>query len=184
MIWLLLIPVIIYLTFQNMITSDFPVLDHAGGHRNFLEWCFTIGVACFISGLISLVPLGIGIFLGSLPYRVGKFDREYPLIALREKDGASGQFYFLGAGSVNNVQYYFWYRKNGDHIEGGKTVRASGVRIYQDNRGPCMVTFKTQYVSPVWGQIGWMLFLDVSDLEGWYPDFHIPAGSIKEGFSL
>ena len=29
MIWLLLIPVIIYLTFQNMITSDFPVLDKA-----------------------------------------------------------------------------------------------------------------------------------------------------------
>ena len=77
MIWLLLIPVIIYLTFQNMITSDFPVLDHAGGHRNFLEWCFTIGVACFISGPISLVPLGIGIFLGSLPDRVGKFGRCY-----------------------------------------------------------------------------------------------------------
>jgi hypothetical protein len=184
MIWLLLIPIIIWLTFREMIASDFPFLDDDGGHRTFLEWCFTIAVACFLSGLISMVPLSIGMILGAMPDRIGKFDREYPLVALREKDGVAGQFYFLGAGSINDVQYYFWYRKDGDHISGGKTIRAPGVRIYQDDTPPRMVTFKTEYVSSIWDQIGWLVMLDVRGDENWYPDFHIPPGSIKEGFQL
>jgi hypothetical protein len=186
MIWVLPIPAIIYLTFQNMITSDFPGLSMDGHqiHRNFLEWAFCLAVSAFFSGLISMVPLGIGMIAGSLPERVGRFDRDYPLVALREKDGVTGQFYFLGAGSINDTQYYFWYRKDGGHISGGKTVRESGVRIYQDDTPPRMVTFKTEYVSPIWDQIGWLIMLDVRDPGGWCPDFHIPPGSIKEGFQL
>lgn len=184
MIWYLFIPAIVFLTFKNLIASGFPDLE--GQHpTTFLGWIFLIFVGLAISGIISLAPFGISCWIGSIPEVIGRPNPEFPLIALREKDGISGKFYFLGAGSINSTEYYFWYRKNSDgSISGGKTARQSGVRIWEDDDHPHMVTFHTEYANPLARKLLWIVGTDMRDDEQWCPDFYIPKGSIKEGFLL
>ena len=185
MLWLAAIPFIIFFTFWDLVGSCFPDLCAYSDHRSFLAWCFLIAVGCFASGLISAVPIGIACFIGSLPDRTGRKDQEYPLVALRERDGVQGNFYFLGAGSIRDAQYYFWYRRNpGGDVSGGKTYRGPGVRIYEGSETPKMVTFKTEYVNPGIESWLWLVGLDMRDETDWCPDFYIPTGSIKEGYVL
>jgi hypothetical protein len=183
MLWLLTLPIIWFYTFKNICyDSNFPTFDD---ERNFLGWAFAIFVSAFISFLISLVPLIIASIIGSWPERRGVADRKYPLVALREKDGQSGRAYFLGAGFIEDVQYYFWYRRNSDgSISGGKTVRDPGVRIYEDASEPYMQTFKTEYANPGVKKYLWLFGIDSRGDESWNPTFHIPAGSVQEGYKL
>lgn len=74
MLWLLTIPAIFFFTFQELIYGDFPPGAMSDG-RGFLSWCFLIFVGCFISALISAVPVGICCFIGQLPERFGKRDK-------------------------------------------------------------------------------------------------------------
>lgn len=183
MIWILTIPFIMYFTFADVIGSGFP--GDEPHHRSFLEWAFCLFVCCFLSFLISLVPIAIAAFIGGLPRKEGRKSADYQLIALREKDGSKGRSYFLGAGFVNDVQYYFWYRKNKDgSISGGKTTREPGVRIRYTKEPPFMRVYKSEYVSALAQRYLWIVGLGAGDDENFSPDFFIPEGSIKEGFSL
>lgn len=182
MIWLLMIPAIVILTFRSLIISDFPGMD--GEDRGFLSWVVVLFLGCLISGVISLVPLGLGSWIGSIPARQGIEDHRYPLVALREKDGVSGRF-FLGSGLIESQEYYFWYRRNPDaSVSGGKTLRQPCVTIYEDNAVPTMVTFKTAYTDK--NTENWLRFvgLDMRESEHWCEVFHIPPGSIAAGYSL
>ncbi len=183
MIWLFSIPVIIFLTFSELIKSDWDSMS--GGHRGFLGWCMTILLGSVLSAIISFVPIGVAAIIGSIPEVHGVKDGEYPLIALREKDGFKGQFYFLGAGSISDRQYYFWYRQNPNgSISGGRTPRESGVEVYEYDGDPIMITYRTEYKSKLAGRYIWIIGLDTRSKDNWYPRFYIPKGSIKEGFSL
>jgi hypothetical protein len=179
MIWYLTIPFIVFFTFKNMIQSDFP----DGSHRNFLEWAFLLIVSTFFSALLSLIPFGVSCLIGSIPKVTGIADAPYPLIALREKDGTTGRF-FLGSGTINDSQYYFWYRRAPDgSVRGGKTYREAGVRIWESD-DPHMTTFHPEYKN-VWAKkLLWLVGTDLRDTETFCPDFYIPKGSIKEGFEL
>ncbi len=182
MIWYLTVPLIFFFTFKNLIQGDW--LD-ISGRWTFLAAVFTIFAGCLISLLISAIPFGLSCWIGSMPNRVGKPNSPFPLIALREKDGIQGRSYFLGAGFINDTQYYFWYRRSTDgSISGGKTVRQPEVRIYEEDSQPRMVTFHTEYTNPLAEKWLWVVGTDVRDDEDWCPDFYIPKGSIKEGFSL
>ena len=181
MLWLAWIPVAAFFTFKDLYESGFPAI--ANEPRNFLEWCFLVIVGCVFTAILSLPAVGLAAWIGGSWNRYGTKDKTYPLVALRERDGVSGQFYFLGAGEFQDRQYYFWYRKDGDHISGGKTSRVSGVRIYEDDSDPRMITFRTEYRNPLVSQYGWIIGIDLRE-DDWYPDFHIPPGSIKEGYSL
>jgi hypothetical protein len=180
MIWALCIPVILFFTF-----SDLATWREFQRPLSFLNWAFFIFMGCFISFLISIVPIVIGCIIGSQTQKRYKavLDAEYPLIALREKDGITGHSYFLGSGTIEDTQYYFWYRKQGDSIRGGKTKRTEGVRIFEtDDSEPKMVTWKTEYSLDKWA---WIIgFEDEQGSINWNPDFYIPKGSIKEGFIL
>jgi hypothetical protein len=188
MLWFLTVPVIGFFVFKNLIEGDWLMLD---GGRDFWQWpflgiVFTIFFGCFITAFISAFPLGFAAYLGSLPEVIGVQDTEYPLVALREKDGMSGNF-FLGSGTIRDVQYYFWYRRNSNgSISGGKTYREPGVEIRETEDGstPKMVTFKTQYVSPNIAGVLWWVALDMRDETSWCPRFYIPKGSVKEGYTL
>jgi hypothetical protein len=191
MIWLLPIPFVLFFTFKNLIDGDWLMIDREFEH--FWQWpflaiAFTIFVGLFISALISGALIGVGCAIGSMPERVGIEDKTYDLVTLRERDGVNGQFYFLGAGSIHDVQYYFWYRRNADGtIAGGKTVRAPGVRIHEiaDGSAPRMMTFRTVYSNAIFNSVLWQLLaLDPRDEADWFPDFYIPKGSIKEGYAL
>jgi hypothetical protein len=184
MIWILTMPVIWFFAFKNICyDSNFPEFGHEP--RNFLGWAIALLVGVVVSFLLSLIPVWIATFIGGMPERIGKPAKRYPLVALREKDGAAGRFFFLGAGSLEDVQYYFWYRKNDDgSVSGGKTERESGVRIYEDTDAPYMQTFKAEYKAPSVARYLWLVGMDMRSEEDWFPDFHIPAGSIKEGYVL
>jgi hypothetical protein len=165
-----------FFTFSNMIKSE--------NLSTFLDWCFVLFVSCFISALISTVPFGISAFIGSRPQTKGIKDAEFPLVALREKDGVKGNFYFLGAGVINDQQYYFWYIKNSDgSISGGKTYRCPEVRIYEQDGVPKMVTYKYEYKNKWIKKYLWIIGIDLRNNE-YYEDFYIPKGSIKEGYNL
>jgi len=184
MIWLLTIPAIVYFTFSELIAACFPDYACHGTTRGFLGWCFLVFVGCFISALISAVPILIGGAIGAIPERRGYKDSEFPLVALRERDGVAGHF-FLGTGFIGSEQYYFWYRKNDDGaISGGKTYREPGVTIYEDDSNPRMTTYTTKYVSDFARQYLWLIGIDMRGGTDWCPTFHIPKGSVKEGYSL
>ncbi len=183
MIWYLIVPFIVYFTFSNLIRGNW-LLMQGQSRMNFLEWCFTIFVGCFLSLLISSVPIGLSCLIGSIPKTIGVANIPSPLITLHLKDGIEGRF-FLGSGYVGDAQYYFWYRKNADgSISGGKTRRNPGVRIYEDESQPRIVTFHTEYSNSIWNKLLWIVGTDMRDDEDWCPEFYIPKGSIKEGFSL
>lgn len=181
MIWLIAVPFIGYFTFRQLIASGFPGLEN--DPRGFLGWVFCILVGLFLTGLISLVPFAIASILGSNTNTVSVKVADYPLVALREKDGVSGNF-FLGSGYVGDEQYYFWYRRDSDHIEGGKTRRESSVRIYERDGTPIMRTWKSVYKSTFVQRYGWLYSIDLRHEDTYSPDFFIPRGSIKEGFQL
>lgn len=182
MIWYLPVPFIVFFTFKNMIQSDFPQAN--GSSRTFLEWALCLVVATLISGVLSLIMFGASCWIGSIPKVIGVADQEYPLVALREKDGQTGRF-FLGSGMIRDSQYYFWYRRNPDgSIRGGKTYREESVRIWQENTNPHMVTFRPEYKNSLAKKYMWLVGTDMRDAENFYPDFYIPKGSIKEGFEL
>jgi hypothetical protein len=183
MVWYLIIPVFAFYTFKNLYQSGFPQFAPTA-HRNFLEWVFLIVMGSVISSVLSLVPVGLSCFVGSLPDCQGVANPPYPLVTLREKDGQSGRF-FLGSGSINDMQYYFWYRRNPDgSVSGGKTTRQPGVRIFEDDKFPHMVTFHTEYKSPLAQKYLWLVGTDIRDDSIWCPDFYLPKGSVREGFEL
>ena len=90
MIFLIFIPIIVYFTFAQLISSGFPGLP--GDYRGFLGWTFLVFAGCSLTAIISLIPLGAALVVGSLPERVPQKDRDYPLVALRQKDGIKGSF--------------------------------------------------------------------------------------------
>lgn len=182
MIWLLTVPFIFFFTFRDLYMSGFPGLN--GDSRNFLEWCFFVVGGCFVSCIISLAPVGVWTFIGYCFEYKSQRDKDYPLISLREKDGVSGKFYFLGAGAINDQQYYFWYIKKDGFVAGGKTVRCESVRIFE-HPTPMMRTFKAVFKNKLVEKYGWIVGNTlVLDDNNYSPDFYIPAGSIKEGHQL
>lgn len=188
MLWLLTIPVIGWFTFVDLINSHFPNSFCGPDYDpcrplNFLEWCFLVAMGTFITAFISLVPILIAAFIGSLGTQRSTKDRDYPLVALRQQDGFAGRSFFLGSGYVGDRQYYFWYRQDGDHISGGKTYRQPSVRIYEGNYEPIMRTWKVKRGAWHW-LVGCLIGMDLRDDDEWLPDFYLPTGSIKEGYTL
>jgi hypothetical protein len=99
----------------------------------------------------------------------------------------TGRIYFLGSGFISDTQYYFWYRKQGDSLRGGKTRRTEDVRIYyikDPQTPPHMTTFRTEYKWKWARKYYWLVGLNGKNNHYYHPDFYIPEGSIQEGFSL
>jgi hypothetical protein len=152
---------------------------------NFIEWAGTIFVALLLSCLISSVPFLIAGFIGSLPNRHGVISKKYDLVALRERDGIEGKFYFLGTGMIKSTEYYFWYRKDeSGAISGGKTERWEGIKIFEEDSPPQMIEFETEYLIKYLENWLWIIGIDFRSDVDWCPRFTIPKGSIKEGYSL
>lgn len=186
MIWLLTIPFIFFFTFKNIIGDNWLLINGGMDNAGFLGWTFTIVVGCFISGIISLAPIFIAYWIGEIPKVWGVVDEEYPLVSLKEKSGIKGQF-FLGSGSIEGVEYYFWYRRNKDgSVEGGKS-NVSGAKIYEQDATPTMVEYKTDYKNKYVKYYIWFIGLDKRSKEAdgeWCPTFTIPKNSIQIGYNL
>lgn len=181
MIWILMVPIVFYLTFQDLSNDSFLFNSNMG----FLDWVDFIVIGTFVSLLISIIPLSIGIFVGTRPKIYGEKSKERELVTLRNKDGFSGQGYFLGIGYITDKQYYFWYVRDDDGaIRGGKTARSEGVDIHETQNIPKMVSFRKRYYNEFWEKYLWLLGLDTRSDDVFCPRFYIPKNSIQENFTL
>jgi hypothetical protein len=172
---LLAVLVIGFFTFRHIFDDSSP--------DDFIEWLGSIFISTVFTGVISLIPFTVLSIIGSNTDRVMKLDRDYPLVALRERDGVEGHF-FLGSGSISDKQYYFWYRQDGNFISGGKTEREPSVHIHEGDYKPFMRTWKAEYKNPWVAKHGWLFSLDLRDTDWYSPDFYIPTGSIQQGYGL
>jgi hypothetical protein len=172
MIWLLLTPFVMaacVIAMRMKIRKDFGLCIFFG--------CF-FG---FFSSLLFLITpatiVGIGNTYEIVP------DQSYALVALKERDGIYGRF-FLGSGTIEGSQYYFWYRKTQDGgIQGGRTYRDPSVAIREitDGSQPRMQTYR--WADPTWWQY-WFTIDQSGPIQDISPIFYIPKGSIQEGYAL
>jgi hypothetical protein len=110
------------------------------------------------------------IVVGSNQARIGIPDRSYALV----QSGKEGPL-------VDGGMYYLWYRKNGNAIQGGETLRKACVKIFEADGDPRMVTYKTAYASKWNRKFLWMVGLDLRDDLGWCPAFYVPKGTVENG---
>jgi hypothetical protein len=177
MLWLLSLLVFFALIFRTM-QKDLDWETSNWGSR------FGIVGLAAITTLIPTIVLGVTILLMSvIPATVAVADAPTPLVSLKERDGLQGSF-FLGSGTIQDQQYYFWYARDTDGaIYGGKTVRDTDVRIYEMDGAAYMVTFHEEYKSLWVAQHWWLFMFDLRE-KRYAPQFYIPKGSIQEGYSL
>lgn len=177
MIWLTPIPFIFWLFVRRFYDPVLPPED-------FMAWVGLLIAVGMHAALWSAPLVIVGAVLGSNVPRWGLSDKRYPLVSLKQRDGVEGVF-FLGTGMLGSSQYYFWYRRDGDAIRGGKTDRCPGVRIYEEDGDPFMQTYKTAYRWKWARRWLWLVAIDIrADDKEWCEDFHIPPGSVQEGFQL
>lgn len=101
------------------------------------------------------------------------------LAALRSVDGIHGQFYCLGAGTIGTKQYFLWYEEEAGGLTPRKLRAGRGTYVYEhaDRSNGQVRTFAWHFRRRWWR---WVAF--ESGGKTW--EFHIPAGSLKRGYSL
>lgn len=173
MIWFLLGLIGVFFVFKGVLFGDSP--PESG-----LEWI----MMSFEALVMSLIPMGAAAGLAAL---IGtQFDTKPVLVqtdtltTIRDKDGLTGSF-FLGTGSIKGDQYYFYYRRLADGgVSPGKVYAGSGVRVYEEERADATLqTYEWKLISD-WA---WLVALPVNS-GGYSFDFHVPSGTVKQGFSM
>lgn len=145
-----------------------------------VEWALIPVMATFVTLIPGGICLGLA-FLCGLPFHAEPtLSSTDQLVALREKDGIQGTF-FLGTGTINDVQYCFYYERNRDgSFSPGKVRMGDWVRIYEEDRQDATMETSTWNVR---NQFVW--FIGIASGEGGHSyDFHVPRGTIKQGYSL
>ncbi len=173
MLWLLLVLPASFFIFKDMWFGHLRPDDFVTwmGYT-FIGAMFTLvvaGVCCGIAGLCGLA-------FRSHAVEVGRSS----LVAIRDKDGASGEF-FLGTGLIKSDQYYFYYERQSDGgFRPGKIFAGDGVRVYEEDRVDAeLVRFEWQVDSV-------LVFLIAFPVNsgGYSYDFHVPKGTIRTGYAM
>lgn len=157
--------------------------DH---HRDLFagDWGFHV-----MGVILVLLFMAIAVMAGTgLAALIGMAFSSHPvestrdnLVALRDKDGVEGQF-FLGSGMMEGSPYYFYYAKlKGGGFKPGKVKISSGVRVYEDAPDGT-----AELISYEWERdLGWAWLIALPSASGGYSyDFHVPAGTIRTGFTM
>ncbi|MDB6035990.1 MAG: hypothetical protein JWM16_6328 [Verrucomicrobiales bacterium] len=172
MIWFALVPVVFFFAVREFMFDSY--MD--GFLDRFMGFVMSLVISLIAAGISAGAAVLCGLAFQSSPVKVG----EYPLVAIRTKDGIEGQF-FLGTGFIQSDQYYFWYRQlpNGG-FQPGKTYAGSGVTVYEEDRKDAvMVTWQWQLNQP-WA---WWVSIPTS-AGGTAKEFHVPTGTILKGYSM
>lgn len=101
------------------------------------------------------------------------------LVALRDKDGISGNF-FLGGGRIGDKQYYFYYEKLSNGSFTANKIDASGVAIYEEDRQDAVLLVYEVVLKNGWW---WFVTYPSHDPDGSI-QFYVPKGTIRRGFSI
>lgn len=135
-----------------------------------LSWCL------FLSGLIGVV---IGLMISGIGGIIVPHDRTpssyEQIVAIGDSSGVEGQF-FLGGGRIDDVQYYFFYKKNGSGFIQSKIPVDQAIIYETDDIEPHIMeyTMKVQEKYRKW------FILDIPTES----DIYIPVGSITRSFNL
>lgn len=132
-----------------------------------------LGVLLGFFGLLfgGLIAAGIGYF----PAQNFTEDKTISLVALQDNSTIYGSF-FLGSGSINQEQKYFYMKKVGSGFK-QDSISADDVIVFEDDSEPRLVTYESDFVNPWWFIIG--LPSQSKDSE-----IHIPEGSILKDYKI
>lgn len=172
MIWLLGIPICAVIVAGSLYDDLRP--------HNFIDWVSVFLGTVLVTILCSIPLIGLGVVVGipfqTHPVEVGR----YHLVAIRDKDGINGQF-FLGTGTLQSEQYYFYYRTNSDGSVTPDRVRAGqGVRVYEEDRADAELVEYEWRLDQSWA---WLVALR-SNSDGWSYKFYVPKGTVRAGFTM
>lgn len=141
----------------------------------------------FMSGLTFAVSILIG---GGIASGIGsilptQIDREpshrAALVTLRSSDGISGAFhgsFFLGVGTIGSQLFYFWYESEAGGITPRQIAAGRGTYVYEEDRSNGEVRVYGWHFQQSWWR--WFAF----EREGQTYEFHVPKGTVKQGYSL
>ncbi len=174
MIWIPIGLIVIYALARAMLFDSFMMPETWYGWV--LAGLFQVFVSGFAALLICLAALGLGKLFPVTSYIAGKV----ALTAIRDKDGVEGRF-FLGTGTIESKPFYFYYAKNDDgSVSPGKISYDNNVRVYQEKRDDAEFV---RWASK--SEFDWVWLIAVPPSDDWYAvDFHVPAGTVKSGYSM
>lgn len=176
MIWLAIFVATLIFAFQGIFLDRIMRPDTLGGYF-FSGMLYLFCMAC-AGGLCLGISYGIGQAFTSSPVE----GQHQHLAVIRDKDGVEGRF-FLGSGYIENQQYYFYYQNLPDGgLRPGKVVADQGVTVYQEDRKDAeLVIFNWKINYPAWA---WLVCLPAPEGTGKSFEFHVPKGTVKDGYSM
>ncbi len=144
---------------------------------SFLDRC----AATFFLVVFAALVFALGILFASIISLVVPSQWTGPestkLVSLRNSDCVSGHF-FLGTGSIDATQYYFFYKEAGEGYKPGKIKVADNVTVFEDKREDGQLkTYTHRFINPSFGWIA-------ADWPWYKYEFVIPEGSLKKNFTL
>jgi hypothetical protein len=172
MIWMLGIPVCMVMIFRSLYNEIPP--------NDFMDWVMQFMMTGLMTIPCSLPLIGIACVLGMAFDTHPVQTDDYKLVAIRDKDGITGQF-FLGTGMIQSEQYYFYYKTNSDGSVTPDKVRAGqGVRVYEEDRQDAELVVYEWQLNQSWA---WLVAFPVNS-GGWSYKFHVPKGTVRTGFTM
>lgn len=139
-------------------------------------------LAAIVHIVVTCAGFGVGVIL-ALTIGLG-FTKEWTgpetrtLVSLRDGSGANGNF-FLGTGTINTTQYYFFYTEAGNGYQPGKVTVGNNVTIFEMpglHTGEIQ-TYTLRFVNPSREWFG-------LNLRSKKYEITIPEGSLKKNFVL
>lgn len=138
------------------------------------------------SALISLFAVAM-ILMGALPFTFEevKDSSRTELQAMGNSQGMNGNysgFLFYSHGSVNDTQIVQYVVKHKNGYSQLKKVDAKKARVYEDEaKSPYLVRHTKETIVPDWTGFGFIYREKPTMVR---MDFHVPKGSVSQGYSI
>lgn len=136
-------------------------------------WGFAALVSIVAAMLSALVGGGLLALSLLIPGTVVR-EQTHPLRAIGDSSSIEGRFY-LGSGYIGGSRQLN-YIKQGDGYSMVASAPGESSRVFEGSSGPSVIEYEHVY-SNAW-VIPWEFRI------GWTYDFHVPAGSILEDYSI
>jgi hypothetical protein len=143
----------------------------------FVSWFF--GMLGIIVGVMVMVMVGVipALITGNFLEKTWEQTEQIELLSLRNNDGVSGHF-FLGSGSIQSEQYYFFHKKSGDGYQPGRVKADDNVLVHEsEGQGGMAKVYTRKFVNK---RHEWYAACWPSEKY----EFFIPNGSLQRDFVL
>lgn len=143
----------------------------------FMDYFTDTFLLALFTAVVFCVGIGFALFIGLAMPKQWSGPETTKLVNLRDNDSINDRF-FLGFGSINATQYYFFYEEIGSGYKPGKVAAADNVTVFEEKQeGGELKTYSYQFVSP---SFRWIALKRQHQKY----EFFVPEGSIKKDFVL